>query len=184
MNHFSEKLHVPWGGGRIHAPNRSGLYWDIFSRWWDIFSLHGNGLLCGDEYPEVIDLKAWFSDRYPAIDNIFATSLENSDINWDICYPMKTDIRFDWIVCQAVLEHVKDPVAAMKNLASVVADNGLIYLHSHGPKFKEHRHPIDCYRFMRDGVLALTETAGLELVDILYTQAHWFTLSRKARNGS
>lgn len=177
----SEKLHIIWDGGRIHAPNRSGLYWDIFSSWWDIFSLHGNGLLVGDEYPEAIDLKHWFIDRYPTIEFIFTTSLENSDINWDITTPLKTDMRFDWIVCQAVLEHVKNPVAAMRNLGNILNPSGLLFVHSHGPKFKEHRHPIDCYRFMRDGIIALTEEAELDLVDILWTEAHWFTLSRKAR---
>jgi SAM-dependent methyltransferase len=177
---FSEKLQIGWDGKSIKAPNRSGIYWDIFSKWWNIFHLHGDILLVGDEYPHMNDLRPWFMSRHPMINNVFSTSLENSDINWDITTPFEKNTKFDFVICQAVLEHVKDPVSATKNLANVIYDDGFVFLHSHGPKFKEHRYPIDCYRFMRDGVIALIELAGLDLVDILYTDSHWFTLSIKA----
>jgi SAM-dependent methyltransferase len=176
---FSEKLHIGWDGSSVKAPNRSGIYWDIFPKWWNIFSLQGNGLLVGDEYPHIIDLKVWFINRYPRINNMWCTSLENSDFNWDITTPIGKNIKFDFVICQAVLEHVKDPISATKNLANVISKNGFLFLHSHGPRFKEHRYPIDCYRFMRDGVMALMEFSELKLVDILYTDSHWFTLSRK-----
>ena len=179
MNTVSENFHIAWNGDRTKAPNRSGVYWEIFPLWWQLFPLRGNGLLIGDEYPEATALKKWFQDKHPMIENIVASSLENSDMDWDITHPLEKEIRFDWIICQAVLEHVKDPVAAVKNLGSVLNHNGLLFLHSHGPEFKEHRHPIDCYRFMRDGVIALLQLAKLELVDILWTSSHWFALSRK-----
>lgn len=181
MNVTSEKLHVYWDGSKTLAPNRSGLYWNVFTLWWEITTLNGNGLIVGDEYPNGANLKSWLAGRHSMINNIFLASLSNSDINWDITTPLKTDMQFDFIICQAVLEHVKDPVSAVRNLGNVLTPNrGFLYLHSHGPKFKEHRHPIDCYRFLRDGVIALAELAELELVDILYTESHWFSLMRKA----
>ena len=174
---LTERLRIEWNGESIKAPNRSGIYWGVFDKWWEIFAMHGEVGMIGDEYPLGIELKSYLAERFPMIENIYLISLENSDVDWDITKPIT--LSFDWIVCQAVLEHVKDPVAAVKNMTNALTDNGFLMLHSHGPKFKEHRHPIDCYRFFRDGVLALAELAELEIIDILWTEAHWFLLGKK-----
>jgi hypothetical protein len=75
-----------------------------------------------------------------------------------------------------VLEHVKDPVASVKNLAKNLNPNGFVYLHSHGPNFRYHPYPINCYCFFRDGIVALAELSNLEIVDMLWTSVHWFML--------
>ena len=179
---YSEKLKIEWNGEKVAAPNLSGLYWQPFTDWWEKFGLKMNGLLVGEEYPKGADLKEWFVKRYPEIDEVCISSLGNSDINWDITYSKRwlPYSPYQFIICQAVLEHVKNPILAVQNMGHLLNRQGMLYIHSHGPDFKEHRHPIDCYRFMRDGVLALAELSGLETVDILYTSSHWFLLLRKA----
>ena len=174
----TEYLKVEWNGESIKAPNRSGIFWGVFDKWWDIFAMHGDVAMVGDEYPLGIELKSYLAERFPMIENIYLASLENADYDWDITKPRFQEC-FHWIVCQAVLEHVKDPVAAVKSLSYALKWNGFVMLHSHGPRFKEHRHPIDCYRFLRDGVIALAELAQLQIVDMLWTESHWFLLGKK-----
>ena len=180
---YREILKIKWDGKScIKAPNSSTIYWSVFYHWWKRFPLIGNGWLIGDEHPFLLPLKEWFYERYPNITNIGGVSLDRSDILWDICDSASAVIlhgRSKFIICQAVLEHVKDPVSAVKNLADCLTDGGMLYLHSHGPAFEEHRFPVDCYRFFRDGVLALAELSGLNILDILWTPNHWFLLLRK-----
>lgn len=184
MTYKTEKLGLPWDGSeRVKAPNRSGLFWKPFAEWWDIFGLEGDGLLVGEEYKDSgVELKSFFSGIQKGDGKIIITSTSDSDVDWDIVQPyegLSSPFEFNWIICQAVLEHVKDPVRAVQNLVKVLRQSGFLYLHSHGPSFGEHRHPIDCWRFLRDGVLALAEQSGARIVDMLYTDAHWFLLLQK-----
>lgn len=178
----TENLNIEWDESkRVKAPNKSGLYWGVFDKWWKEVSLFGNVLSVGDEYPQGRELKSYLSRRFPMIDNIFIDSLSDSDLDWNITEKFFYSVRFDWIICQAVLEHVSDPVAAVKNMAEVLNPTGFIMLHSHGPGFPEHRHPIDCYRFLRDGVVALANQADLTIIDMLWTDRHWFLFAKKGK---
>jgi SAM-dependent methyltransferase len=180
----SEKLGLKWDGkARVKVPSRSGMIWQPFAEWWDIFDLNGDGLLVGEEYKDSgVEVKDFFSKIQKGEGKILLSSIIDSDVNWDITQPyagLTSPFEFDWIICQAVLEHVKDPVRAVQNLVEVLKPSGFLYLHSHGPAFKEHRHPIDCWRFLRDGVLALADQSGARTVDFLYTEKHWFLLLQK-----
>lgn len=180
----SEKLGLKWNGKeKVLVPNRSGLIWQPFVEWWEIFDLKGDGLLIGETYSDHgQEMKSFFSGITKGEGKIVLSSLSDSDVNWDITQPYEgyySPFEFDWILCQAVLEHVIDPVQATKNLVAVLKVNGFLYLHSHGPEFQEHRHPIDCWRFLRDGVIALADQSGARIVDMLYTSSHWFLLLQK-----
>jgi hypothetical protein len=183
--YITENLGIEWDETkRIRAPNRSGIYWGIFDEWWNNVQLFGNVLSVGDEYPQGTELKSFLSNRFPMIDHVYINSLSNSDLDWDITQPLTLDMKFDWIICQAVLEHVIDPVAAVYNMVATLDPHRFIMLHSHGPGFPEHRHPIDCYRFFRDGVVALANHADLTIIDMLWTNRHWFLFGKKGeQNG-
>lgn len=139
------RLEVPvingWVGGCYYVPNSSGGYHGILKRWWDIFGLKGVGLVIGEKKPYASFVKRRLQKDFPEALPI-AVDLSNSDINWDITKPLNREPFAEWIICQAVLEHVKDPIAAIKNLTSVLK-NGLLYLHSHGNEFPYHAYPID-----------------------------------------
>lgn len=180
MIYKSEKLSINWDGrAHVKVPNRSGLIWSVFKEWWDIFPLRGHGLLVGEEYNDGgVEVKSFFSG-IGETEDIIISSITDSDVDWDITTPymgIHDPFLFDYIICQAVIEHVKDPVRAVENLVDVLLPEGFLYLHSHGPAFKEHKHPIDCWRFLRDGVLVLGNHDSARIVDMLYTDAHWFLL--------
>jgi SAM-dependent methyltransferase len=74
--------------------------------------------------------------------------------------PFPADL-FTRIECDAVLEHVEDPVAVMRELTRTLAPGG--YLHLVTPFCHPyHEYPIDCWRFTPEGLKRLA--AGLEIV--------------------
>jgi len=117
------RLEVPvingWVGGCYYVPNSSGGYHGILKRWWDIFGLKGVGLVIGEREPYAFFVKRKIRKDFPEALPM-AVDLLNSDINWDITKSLKREPFAEWIICQAVLEHVKDPIAAIKNLTSVL----------------------------------------------------------------
>jgi SAM-dependent methyltransferase len=171
-----------WVGEVFLVDNLSKGYHGILKKWWDLTGLRGEVAIVGESGKEGNDVKRRLRQSYPKIAKVLTVDLENADINWDISSESK-DLpeHFDHIICQAVLEHVKDPVASIKNLATNLNLNGYMYLHSHGPDFPYHPYPIDCYRFQRDGILALAELANLKIVDMLWTSRHWFMLLKQVR---
>lgn len=157
------------------------FYHGLLVRWWNKFRLDGRGLVIGESGNRWIKVKAKFLAEHSEIDEIYSVDFQNSDINWDITVPYNNSISFsfDWIVCQAVLEHVTDPPAAIRNLSNTLRAGGLLYVHSHGPEFVKHRKPIDCYRFLLDALISFCDMASLELVDYIWTPLNWFALYKR-----
>jgi SAM-dependent methyltransferase len=176
------RLEVPvingWVGGCYYVPNSSRGYHGILKRWWDIFGLKGVGLVIGEREPYAFFVKRRLQEDFPEALPI-AVDLSNSDINWDITKPLNKEPFAEWIICQAVLEHVKDPIAAIKNLSAILKKNGLLYFHSHGNDFPYHAYPIDVYRFMKDALIVFAELANLEVLDMLWTPKHCFAVYKK-----
>ena len=167
-----------WVGGCYYVPNSSGGYHGILKHWWKIFGLKGVGLVIGERKPYASFVKRKIQKDFPEALPI-AVDLSNSDINWDITKPLNREPFCEWIICQAVLEHVKDPIAAIKNLSAILKKNGLLYLHSHGNDFPYHAYPIDVYRFMKDALIVFAELANLEILDMLWTPKHCFAVYKK-----
>jgi len=170
-----------WIGGCWKVENASGGYHGLLKKWWDHFGLKGKGLIIGEEGIYGENIKRRLKETYSSIE-VFTVGLEDADIVWDITKPPKSDAVYDWIICQAVLEHVKDPASAIKNLADTLKEGGYIYIHTHGPEFGYHAYPIDCYRFFRDALIALAELNGLEIADILWEPQHCFVVYKKGKS--
>jgi SAM-dependent methyltransferase len=73
------------------------------------------------------------------------------------------DESYDFVISGQALEHVQYPWSTMREITRVLKPGGLccIIVSSAGPV---HRYPLDCYRFYRDGMIALANWAGLEVV--------------------
>lgn len=168
-----------WIGGCWGVENESGGYHGLLKKWWDHFGLKGRGLVIGEEGINGENVKKKLKDTYPNTE-VLTASLNDADVIWDITRPLKVKRDYDWIICQAVLEHVKDPVAAVKNMTHVLKKNGYIFIHTHSPEFEYHPYPVDCYRFFRDAFVALAEVANLEIVDIFWEPRHCFVAFKKA----
>lgn len=90
------------------------------------------------------------------------------------------DGHFDAVICNAVLEHVRDPHAVVTELGRVLRPGGTLYL---GVPFiqPEHLDPTDFQRYTADGLRELVTQRGfrVETVEALhsaYTTLGWVAL--------
>ena len=107
----------------------------------------------------------------------------NVDVVADLCDDRLFDQHpglqhhFGWIGCGALMEHVKDPQAAARNITQLLAPGGV--LHFHGPwVWGYHPYPDDYQRLSRSGVAALFPELVWE--DFFYTGTRgkwWIRLS-------
>lgn len=114
-------------------------------------------------YRPLFTNKAW---RYVGMDIV---SGPNVDVVVEDPYNWKELDAFDVIVSGSVLEHVTRPWLFFEQLYAHLQPNGLLCLvtHAAGP---EHKYPVDCYRFLPDGLRALAVFVKL---DVLECYANW-----------
>ena len=182
----TEILGIKVTNKELIVPNKSGFYHDVLRAWWDNLEIEGCGLIIGDRE----EVKTVLKETYPKITEIFTVEIKGEpDILWDITEPFssakinilydKDNFLFDWIICQAVLEHVIDPVAAMKNMSDLLKPEGSLYIHVPGIKCGQHGFPIDCYRFMKDSLTAFEKLAVLEMVDLYVNDMNLMAFYKK-----
>lgn len=161
-------------------------YYLLLKKWWDHFGLCGNGLMIGAQNSIWKTSHNKLKEIYPKINNIYSVDFaEDADIIWDITMKPKDfgikilPLQIEWIVCQATLEHIDDPMGAMRNLSDTLLHKGLLYLHTCGPACEEHKYPVDCYRFMRDSLIAFSGKLNLKIEDLLWTPKYCYAVYRK-----
>jgi len=69
--------------------------------------------------------------------------------------------KFDVVISGQALEHVEFFWITMSEITRVLKKDGLLCLIVPNG-FVEHRHPVDCYRFFSDGMVALARYVSLE----------------------
>jgi len=89
--------------------------------------------------------------------------------NVDIVVPEDGDWshlpQADMVISGQCLEHVKRPWQWMRQVASVLKlDRKLIIIVPW--KWNIHRHPVDCWRVLPDGMRVLLEDFGFEVVEV------------------
>ena len=71
---------------------------------------------------------------------------------------------FDFVISGNAFEHIRFPWLTMQEIKRVLRPGGIACIltpFSHG----EHKYPVDCYRYFPDGMIALAEYAGLDVVN-------------------
>lgn len=81
---------------------------------------------------------------------------------FDICSSVP-DRTFDVVVCEQVLEHVRDPWTAARTLRDLCRPGGHVVV-STPFLIKVHNEPTDYWRFTVPGLRLLLEAAGLEVL--------------------
>jgi len=113
----------------------------------------------------VLDIGMTMRDKHAKINANFLETLdvndfgEYPDIICDICSDINgLENKYNKIICIAILEHVYDPVAAIKNLRIMLKNNGIIYgyvpylYYYHAPKDLKFQ---DYFRFSKDALAYL-----------------------------
>ena len=68
---------------------------------------------------------------------------------------------FDVVISGQAFEHIEFFWITMAEMARVLKKDGLLCIIAPNG-FKEHRYPVDCYRFFSDGMVALARYVSLE----------------------
>lgn len=88
------------------------------------------------------------------------TSLTFPD--FDVC-SSTTERLYDVVICEQVLEHVRDPVRAVRTLFRSVVPGGHVVV-STPFLIRVHKEPEDLWRFTSLGLRVLLEAAGFEVL--------------------
>jgi SAM-dependent methyltransferase len=115
----------------------------------------------------------------------WAASLHPGARQADVIAPIDAlplpDAGFDAVLCTQVLEHVRVPAAALRELRRVVRPGGRVWLTV--PFVGElHEEPFDFFRYTPYGLRALGEEAGLEVLEVVPLGGYFTTLGQVARN--
>jgi len=113
----------------------------------------------------VLDIGMAMRDKHTKINANFLETLdvndfgEYPDIICDICSDINgLENKYNKIICIAILEHVYDPAAAIKNLRMMLKNDGIIYgyvpyiYYYHAPKNLKFQ---DYFRFSKDALAYL-----------------------------
>ena len=94
------------------------------------------------------------------------------------------DNSFDLVISGQAMEHIERPWETVGQMSRKVRPGGTVcvIVPSCGP---EHRYPVDCYRFLPDGVRALGRMNGLDELQIEYRRdADWGDVMGVFRKGA
>lgn len=79
--------------------------------------------------------------------------------NWDT---IETD-SFDVVISGQAFEHIEFFWKTMEEMSRVLKKDGLLCLIA-PIGFDEHRFPVDCYRFLTDGMIALAKYVCMDII--------------------
>jgi len=67
----------------------------------------------------------------------------------------------DGLICGQVLEHCRNPFTFMKELSRICKPGAFLVITAPAA-FPEHKYPVDCWRFLPDGMTILFDQAGVQ----------------------
>jgi SAM-dependent methyltransferase len=118
-------------------------------------------------YRPLFDSPAW---RYTGMDIVPGENVDKvvrDPYDWK---EISTE-SFDVVLSGQTLEHVKFFWVTVLEIVRSLKEGGVACLIAPGAGV-EHRFPVDCWRFYRDGMAALCEFAGVRHIEV-YTQWKW-----------
>lgn len=80
-----------------------------------------------------------------------------------------------------MMEHLVDPYKHMKDLSSLLEEEGYLIVHTVMPGFMYHRHPVDTIRFFPDWFeeVASKKRLNLKIVSKYVRDFHIFYMYKK-----
>jgi SAM-dependent methyltransferase len=106
----------------------------------------------------VIEVSGCDRSNYP-----WASYTRTEYPEFDLCDPSAThNGRYDLVICEQVLEHVENPVTAVRNLKALCAPDGMLLV-STPFLIRIHPTPQDFWRFTPEGLKKLLECQGLRV---------------------
>jgi SAM-dependent methyltransferase len=101
--------------------------------------------------------KSWTTEKMA-----WASRVQLDYPEFDLCDPpAELPGPFDLVICESVLEHVRDPLTAVRTLRRLCKPEGYVYVQT--PFLvRLHQHPRDYWRFTPDGMDVLLRSQGLE----------------------
>ncbi|HUR62083.1 MAG TPA: methyltransferase domain-containing protein [Candidatus Thermoplasmatota archaeon] len=87
------------------------------------------------------------------------------------------DASFDSAICSAVLEHLEEPEAALRECLRVLKPGGSA-IYTIPFIWHIHEAPRDFYRYTRYGIDHLFRKAGFEKIQVLPLSGYWVTASQ------
>jgi SAM-dependent methyltransferase len=89
--------------------------------------------------------------------------------NVDICMESEFNIPLDsdsvdLVISGQCLEHCSNPFRLVREAARILRPGGTMILVAPFV-FHEHKEPVDCFRFLPDGMRAIFDDAGIETID-------------------
>ena len=109
--------------------------------------------------------KTFFSGASRYVGTDYLSDRSNPDVvSSALQIPFKQD-TFDTVVSTEVLEHVPDPLLAMREMQRVLKPGGYMIL-STPMYWPRHEVPYDFFRYPYDGMLHLVKQSGFELEKI------------------
>ena len=133
-----------------------------------------------------LDVNGSVSDLLSKYPNLKDTGADieagkNVDIVVDLEYQWSNidDQSFDIAFSNQLLEHVEMPWELVKSMDRILKPNGLM-IHVVPCMRNEHKFPIDCWRIMPDGMLALmSDTLSYETLTCGNTDVDTFYVGKK-----
>lgn len=108
------------------------------------------------------DILSSYCEEYESLDIIDNSSI---DYQQDI-RDMKLDSEtYDTVFCRNVLEHIKNPREALKEIARILKKDGKVIITVPHLAYL-HNEPGDYYRFTKYGIKHLIEETDMEIIEI------------------
>jgi len=112
-----------------------------------------------------LNVGAGSSELHPSLLNVDIVLGPTIEVCASVEHLPFPDERFDLVVSQEVIEHVRDPFRAMQEMRRVLKKGGVLYCQA--PFIiGYHPGPTDFWRFTRQGIHELVEKADLECLEV------------------
>jgi len=127
-------------------------------------------------------VRGFFKGPYIGIDSVDGDGVDQVMNSHALAFP---DEAFDVVVCCETIEH--DPAfwLTLSEIGRVLKSDGVLILTTRSNGFPDHKHPIDCWRFMADSVPLLAKLAECSVSSVLndWQAEGLFMLARRNPRG-
>jgi SAM-dependent methyltransferase len=119
--------------------------------------------------------------RYVTLDRADTPHSGAVDLHGEADSIPESDSSFDVVLCTQVLEHVPDPLKALREFRRVLRSGGIM-LATAPFVWEEHETPYDFYRYTRYGIEHLLRQADFDHIEVRPRTDCFTTLAQLIRN--